>query len=213
MHPKDYTPEIICHCLCLAGFEADPVLSVVERSMRLLLQPTFHPEICLTIADAPERSIVSVAAAREMVRGQFAPAPVLTDRDKGEIAAGCFSELCDAFAEAADVRGSDIVIDGMPVDALLFRRDVPILRVRWNASNPSPFSAFVARSISVAWNGIRNPACRNALAKAARYAGLDLPIIPVPQQKPIVRTMVLGLEEDRQPLLQAFRKQNDRDCQ
>jgi hypothetical protein len=101
------------------------------------------------------------------------------------------------------------MIDGMPVDAVEFEAGSPVRRVKHNVSASSPFGRFVARALDLAWNSIGNAHCKNAIASAAKYADLDLPRTEEPERKPVVRTMVLGLPEDRNQLLEALRKHGD----
>jgi hypothetical protein len=203
MHIKAYTPETICQCLGLVGFEVDPGLSKAGEAMRLLLMPSFHPEVCITIADGR----VSVVAARSMIWRQSDPAPMFAYKDEGEITAESFSRLIAAFAEVADVtKASGLAIDGMPVDFLLLQRGSPLQRVQHNVGRQSRFATFAAQVVSAAWNSLQNVYCRNALAKAAKYGGLELPLIPEPPRKPTIGTLVLGPEEDRAQLLEALRK-------
>lgn len=202
-----YTPKTICQCIGLAGFETDPDIALTGEAIRLLLQPSFHPEICITVKNGPQDALVSVVAAQAMVWHQLAPAPILADQDQGQVSMECFTRLSTAVAAAgSSLDGTGVAIDGMPVDALLMRNGELILKIHHNASTSSAFKTFVAHAISAAWSSLQSAPCRNSLAHAAKYAGLDLPLDPEPARKPTVETMVLGSEEDRQELLNALKQ-------
>lgn len=203
MQTDAYTPTNICQCLGLVGFDVDPQLSKANEAIRLLLKPSFHPEVCVTIVDGR----VSVVAARWMIWRQFEPAPMLTDRAEGELSEETFARLVAKFNEASTtVQGTGLAIDGMPVDALLFRSGSQVLRVQQNVGLRAPFAAISAQVISEAWNSLESAYCRNALAEAGKYAGLTLPLTPEPPRKPTIETLILGPEGDRIQLMQALKK-------
>lgn len=221
---SNYTPEAICQCLGLAGFEADPLLNKAKRAMRLLLMPSFHPETCITIADGK----VSVVTAQSAIWQQFNPAaPVfrsadrgesqvhinvpslytLTNTDEGQITTDCFSQLITAFKEGTNVtQKSGIAIDGMSVDSLLFLDGSIYSRVQHNVAVQSKFTVFVAQAIYAAWSSLQNVKCKNMLSEAAKYVDLELLQTPEPPYKPTVKTLVLGPEEDRAQLIEALKK-------
>lgn len=134
MRPDHYTPETICRCIELPGFETDPDITSSGEAIRLLLQPSFHPEVCITFKNGPRESAVSVVAARTMVWHLLNPAPVLAEQDQGEISMECFTHLATALAAASGNQGAtSIVLDGMPVNALLMRNGELLFKVRHNA--------------------------------------------------------------------------------
>lgn len=211
MLPDHYTPATVCQCIGLPGFETDPDLTSSGEAIRILLQPSFHPEVCITFKSGPKESAVSVVAARAMVWHLLNPAPVLADQDQGEVSMECFTHLATALAAAgSNPEGTGIVLDGMPANALLMRNGELLFKAHHNAGTPSAFSTFVAQAISAAWGSLQSSPCRNALVHAAAYTGLDLPLDPEPPQKPTVETMVLGSEEDRRELLNALKQHHRR---
>jgi hypothetical protein len=206
MHTDAYTAEAICRSMGIPSFEQDSLCTSATDAVRLLLTPSFHPEVCITLADGH----VSVVSARFMIWHQFEPSPMLTDRDQGSISKASFANLLASmvpFKHPGAVPG--IVIDGMPTHLLRFSRGSVALKIGGNASGRGDFSAFVSRAIATAWECISNAYCRNALAEAAEYVGAKLPRISEPARKPTIETMVLGPEEDRAQLLEAIRKHHD----
>ena len=190
----------------MSSFEEDPTCKRAVKAVRLLLKPSFHPEVCLTFADGN----VSVVCARTMIWRQFKPLPVLTDRAEGTIALSRFADLLSLvgpIARPGAVPG--IMIDGMPLDLLHFQDGSVALKAGGNASRKGDFSTFVAQAIATAWECISNPYCRNSLADAAEYVGKSFPREVAPPRKPTIETMVLGPQDDREQLLEALRKHRD----
>ena len=203
MQTDAYTTEAICASMGLPSFEKDPACTRATQALRLLLKPSFHPEICLTFADGN----VSVISARAMIWHQFEPAPVLTDRAEGIVPAEVFERLFAPMASVAKsgaVRG--IMIDGMPTELSLFRDGAVTLRTGGNVGKQGEYSTLVRLAISTAWDCISNPFCRNSLSDAAEYVGQKLPREFEPARRPTIGTMVLGPEQDRAELLEALRR-------
>jgi len=206
MKSDDYTAEAICQCMGLTSFERDPACTGAREAIRLLLKPSFHPEICITFADG----MVSVVRARAMIWRQFEPSPMLADRAEGTVLETAFASLLASMAPVPTSPDAvpGVMIDGMPAELLHFRAGVLALKVGGNGGRKGNFSAFLAVAIAMAWESISNPFCRNALAEAAEYVDKRLPREPEPTRKPIVETVVLGTEEDRTQLIEALRKQH-----
>lgn len=203
MRTEAYTPDAICQCMGIPSFAEDPACVNANEALRLLLKPSFHPEVCLTFADGQ----VSAVCARWMIWRQFEPAPMLTDRDVGQVSSDVFARLLAGFSPVATPGAvPGIVIDGMPADILHIQRGAVQARHGGNAGQRGDFSAFVSMAITEAWRAVENIHCRNALAEAAEYVGTKLARIPEPPRKPTIETVVLGPEEDRAQLLEALRK-------
>jgi len=211
MHIDQYTPEVVCQCLGLAGFEVTHTPGGPIDWIRLLLQPSFDPEVCLTISKAATAANVSVVAARRMIWHQLSPAPMLTDRDQGRIILEGYQQLAEALRSAAASSPTYIAIcDGMQVDGIVMSSGEVTNRFRRNVSDRSLLGEAVSQAIAAAWGAVQSPYCRNALAAAGRYSGLELAPMPEPPRKPIIKTVVLGPEEDRHQLLKALDKQKER---
>lgn len=206
MRTELYTAELICKCMGLPSFEQDPACTSADEAVRLLLKPSFHPEICLTFADG----LVSVVSARSMIWHQFEPSPILTDRAEGNLSPASFTKLLDSMVPVARPGAvPGIMIDGMPSELLRFRQGALELKVGGNAGVKGDFSAFVALALTTAWGCISSPHCRNSLAEAAHYVGMKLAREQEPTRKPTIETMILGPQEDRAQLLEALRKHRD----
>lgn len=206
MRTGEYTAQAICKCMGLPSFEDDPQCTSASEAVRLLLKPSFHPEVCLTFTSGK----VSVVCARYMIWRQFEPSPMLTDRAEGAISAELFAALVSSMVPVSHGGGvPGITIDGMPSELLHFQQGRIAQKVGGNAARKGDFSAFVALAIVTAWERISSPYCRNALAEAAEYVNKNLPREQEPPRKPTIETMVLGPKEDREQLLEAIRKHRD----
>ncbi len=202
MKTEAYTAEAICVSLGIPSFIGDPACLRAKCALRLLLKPSFHPEICLTFADEK----VLVVCARGMVWRQLEPAPMLTDRAEGVVSAEARRSLIERAAAVANLeRFPSMFVDGMPSEFLLFHDGSLTLRGEGNAGRVGDFSRMVELAIVSAWNCISNVHSRNALADASEYVGKKLARESAPARKPVMETMILGVEEDRAQLIEALR--------
>jgi len=122
----------------MPAFEQDPACTSVPEAVRLLLKPSFHPELCLTFVEGK----VSVVCARSMIWRQFEPAPMITDRADGALSAGVFNDLTSSIVPISHpgaVQG--IMIDGMPAEALHFQGGSVNLKIGGNAGRKGIFRA------------------------------------------------------------------------
>ncbi|MGH8037677.1 MAG: hypothetical protein ACREPD_08060 [Stenotrophomonas sp.] len=201
MRTDAYTAEAICSSLGLPSFANDPVCTQAKRAVRILLTPSFHPEICLTFADGK----LDVVSAREMIWHQVEPAPMLADRAKQTIPPELLTDLFEHLeAEETSSKNGWGMIDGMSAELLAFRDGVLVLSTGRRDCLRGDSSAWVKLAISLAWQSLSDPYCRNALAAAARYIDEHLPLDIEPARKPAVTTLVLGPAEDRAELLAAI---------
>lgn len=207
MHIDAYTAEAICKCIGLPSFEHDPLCINATEAIRLLLMPSFHPEVCITLADGK----VSAVAARSMIWRQPEPFPVLSDRSNGDLEPDAFANLLECLASIAQSLEASrgVLIDGMPFELLRFTRGAITLRARGNAGGRGAESEFVAQAIRATWECSSDHHLRNALAEAGHYAGISLPLQSDLPRKPLVGTIVLGSADDRAELLEALRKHHD----
>lgn len=199
-----YTAEAICQSMGLPSFDQDPACLRATAAMRLLLKPSFHPEICLTFTDGK----ISVVSARFMIWHQFEPSPMLTDRAEGWMPDDTFIALLASTKPVAANPDAvpGLIIDGMPSELLCFSEGAVTLRAGGNAGRRGDYSHVIGVAITAAWERIANPHCRNALVDVAGYVDIKLPRDPEPDRKPTVETMVLGAEDDRMQVIEALRK-------
>ena len=197
MDPKHYTADAICQAMGFPGF-VDPALP--SPSIRLLLKPSFDPEVCVTLSAGGDRPRLSVVAFTTMFWHHPGPVPYApAAREEVVIPRDVTTDLWGRFAAAHDaaheMAGRMVCIDGMPVECVAVENG----EARRFAESPyrPAVAEFVSRSIWWAWTACRVPRVRNALAACARYVGKDYPREVVPEAPAPVRIMVLGTVENR----------------
>jgi len=209
MNLADYTPETICRAIGLPSFDSDAALADARLALRLLLRPSFDPEVCITILAGDETCTASVVAAKSMVWLLDRPGVVKSDREVFTLPEESVRVLVAGFEQclAAPPR-SGIQIDGMSFDTLL-RRSGTAERISGHVAFAA-HASFVAGVIEMVWKGLLNIECKNALARAASYTGLEIAPIQVPVPPPATGILVLGSPEDRRQLLSALGKPRDK---
>lgn len=196
MSPRDYTPDEICRCLGLDGFRADYwTRDLPADELKVLLCPSFHPEVCLIFTEGDGEKPVAVVSSAEQERAPPATnvqvlcaqthiwtldkaAPVEVAADKGIVGHLSLAQLEARFREALtqpDRRGS-VKIDGMGVH-IVWRHYFATLLVE--KANPDPddqLGAFLRNAIQSAFDAVGSAVCRDGLARAAGNVGLRLPL-------------------------------------
>ena len=194
MDLKQYTPDAICRSMGMPGF-VEPGWS--PPTLRILLMPSFDPEVCLTLTGGVDARL-SVVALAEMLWRQPVPRSLPTWSEQVTVPMSVVSELTTDFDAALiaerDAKGHMVCADGMPVACLLKSEDLEEF-----ACNPyrPPVTRFVSSFIRAAWQSCRDAGVRNSLAVCGRYVGLALPVdtqLPAPD---LARIMVLGTPEER----------------
>jgi hypothetical protein len=203
MNTDAYTAELICKSMGMPSFEYDPACTHAAEAIRVLLKPSFHPEVCVTFADGR----VSVVSARFMIWRQVEPAPMLADRAEGAVSEAAFAGLISAMVPITRPNAlPGIMIDGMPTEVLHFQSGAVALKAGGNGGRKGDFSAFLAMAVATAWDCISSPYCRNALAEAGEYVGKSLPRDAEPARKRTIETLVLGSDEDRAQVIEALKR-------
>src|SRR5436305_14108874 len=115
MDLKQYPPDVICRSMGLPAF-VEPGWS--SPTLRLLLKPSFDPEVCLTLTGGADARLSEVALA-EMLWRQPAPCALPTWSEQVTAPASMISELVADFGAALaaerDPKGRMVCVDGMPV--------------------------------------------------------------------------------------------------
>lgn len=208
----NYTSENICHAIGLDGFANDWQLAGAEQAIRALLTPSFHREVCISFLCKGAQASVSVVAADSQIWAQDWPVPLATphERQDGILSKEVFLALKELLLAAAKPKTAPgfVVIDGMQAHSVLRCEREGKVNLSQNVSYDSTYGAFVAKAISVARDAIESPNLRNALRDAGTYVGLVLPKEHVPAKKPMVRTIVLGTDEEASQLLESLKKQH-----
>jgi len=165
----EQTPDEICRALGLSGFCTNWTRSSPRQEMRLLLEPTFHPELCIVFAEGDRGVTAKVACAREKIPFDV-PAPTPVDEDEGIIGTTALADLEIRFRNALQTN-----------DRLTQGRDGIRVNIFWRTFNarlivegaaPEPADAlgrFVAQVIELASHSIRSAACKACLREASAY--------------------------------------------
>lgn len=196
MDPAQYTPDVICRAMGLPAFvERD--LSPV--AIRLLLMPSFDPEVCVTFTCLAGDARLSVVALAEMLWRQSAPRALPAWREQVAVPAPLLAQavvnFVGALTEDRLPKGRMVCLDGMPIAASLLS-SAGLEQFACSPYRPA-VSAFVSSLIRVAWESCIGAGVRNALAACSRYVGLDFPREPVPLAPELFRVAVLGTPEGR----------------
>lgn len=204
MNTQDYTPNAICQSLGLGAFDEPWVRGKPQRQLRLLLCPSFGPELCMTFTEVENALTVAVASARTQIWTMPSLGLVTVDHSKSALPETSFQEIESAFRRSLAVAPQSVVmIDGMPIHAVCRNYGTGIT-ISDNPGRAAPFGQFSAQMIQLAYSVTANVGCRNGLAGAGRYVGLDLPIEPEAELGPVTRVMVLGDREEQGEVLAAL---------
>jgi len=205
MQLANYTSENICLALGMEGFANDWHLANADESIRVLLMPSFHPEVCVSFLKKGDSVSVTVQSAGQQIWHQEWPTPKLTaiDSAAGSISLDGYFTLVESFEAAANPPDGPrfFVLDGMPTHSIHRRAGERVLDISKNASAEPTYRKFIWHVVSVAWEGILDPRVRNALREAGLYANVALPAQEVSPPKPEVRMVVLGQESETAGIL------------
>ena len=196
----------------LPGFIEESWAQADFPTLRVILTPSFHPEVCITLSRRLEGTSLSVIALieRVWVRGFGVYLP--REEENVHLASSVFDEASDLFnaAHAAfDPKRLFICVDGMGSESCLVS-GANTRRMRAHVWAQASIGQLVARLIEVSWNGCRRPVVRNALAHAALYLDGDYPLQEVPPKPETTHLAILGSEEERDEFLQMVRKAKKR---
>ena len=199
MTHEQYTPNAICQSLGMGGFD-EPGLS--SPTLRVLLKPSFSPEVCITLSGADP--ILSVVAATEMICRQLHPCAMATYRERTSIPATIATQMVADFRAVLTANRNEegrmaCIADGMPC-VLMLATEAGTDRVECHAFL-SVEEAFISSLIRVAWESCHNAGVRNTLADCGRYVGLKLAreiVTPMPK---LFRIAVVGTMDAKADLL------------
>jgi len=206
-----YTADAICRSMGLDAFEP-----AGSPCVRVLLKPSFHPEVCVTVAGATEagRARLSVVALSEMLWRQPFPRRLPELREEVGVPAELFTEAVAGFTAAFADRERDgrrVCLDGMGVECCRLAAGVAE-RFAEHVSRPA-VSEFVRQLVWWSWVACRVPGVRNALAGCARYLGAEYPRQSDPERPPAGGLLVLGTPEARAGYFEALRNHGGPDAE
>lgn len=213
MLSANYTSENICRALGLGGFANDWQLAQSDECIRVLLKPSFHREVCISVLLKEEKVSVVVIAALSQIWLQDWPIPQLTkvEQEAGILSEVQFARFTSLLHSAAEPKQQArfVVLDGMQAHTVLRADREGRLNIDKNVGGDASYKFFIAEVITQVHTAIGCPSIRNALADAGSYAGLRIPYEVIPPAKDTVRTLVLGEPEQTSLLLEALRKKHE----
>jgi hypothetical protein len=233
MRIKDYTADSICRLMGFPSLVEESWKQRDQPTVRAVLTPSFHPELCLTLMRESDGSAcLNVAAFRHQLWLQFG-AEILSyrlklealigkplpdqvegfrqcDREDVSISLASAVELEQMFRCALENMGpgrGHLCVDGMGTESCLASCDEQLML---NSSAHDPhIQPFIVRLIDLAWQNSRTPRVRNSLAYAGSYVGLKCPEFKIPTEEPPMRIAVLGAPEARQEYFEQLRRAKD----
>lgn len=191
----------------LTGFIETSWSESEQPFLRVVLTPSFHPEVCITVAPGANVASLSVIALAEHLWAQKADVYLPHNDERFEITKDAFEDLVVLFKAAYaafDPNPGFGCLDGMGSESCLVSRS-DSKRLRAHVSEQQETGKFVVRLVDIAWNGCQNPRVRNALAGTARYLGTKYPLDPLPETTPVTRLAILGSPEERHDFLEMLK--------
>ena len=165
----------LCQALGLPGFATDWVPDKPNQELRVLLLPTFHPEVCLEFAENETGTIVNVTCAQARTSPFEPVAPISVDRDTGRVVGTTLSGIETALRNAlVEPDGLTQGRDGMDINIFWRTLRVSLIVQHANSAQNPALGAFVAQLIAWAHNAIKCNVCKACLAEAGVYVELDL---------------------------------------
>ena len=123
MHSNEYTADAICRAMNLPGF-IDPSWAKAQGStLRVVLKPSFHPELCLSACDTPDGTFISVVALTEQFWAKGPGVCLLSNREEILLPLEVLGTLVELFEKAVDLNPSGVYIDGMGLESCLVSRE------------------------------------------------------------------------------------------
>jgi len=210
METDAYTPDAICRSLGVGDFREKWKRGQPHKRLRILLCPSFDPEMFIELVGNNNSLMVSITVARTQIWTLQSPGLVTTDQTSLKFDGWSFDELETAFrASLSGPPKSFVVIDGMSVHILLSRYSTTI-EINDNPHG-TPTADFLAEIVGRIYSATENVKCRNGLARAGNYVGLKLPVEAEPKPEKTTNMMVLGTPQDQGEILNALAKMSGRE--
>lgn len=169
----DYTPDAICDKLDVGPFRPIGRCEQYRGELKVLLCPSFKPEVCLVFREHGAQTQVRVACAKPQIWGSaFRRVKALAD--SGRFREPTLVELERRFrSSVAQPEERDIaVLDGMNVHIAWHLSHGCLLLEGAHPSLSEPLKKFVGSVIVYAFDAIADHYCRDCLVDAAKYVGI-----------------------------------------
>lgn len=212
MRVEQYTPDAICQALGLGRFALEPSVNPV---FRLLLTPSFNPELCVTFAADGDKTVVDVRT----FAGQFwhaespsSSSPMFAERIATDNVP--IEQLADRFLQIAPQIGQEasalvVICDGMGVAATA-RSGAREATLDCNVGESATLGAYIADLLPKLYALCPAGHCCNAIADAGSYIDLQLQRTDVAPVDTAARIMVLGNEQGRAEVVKRLSRERNR---
>jgi hypothetical protein len=208
---EEYTADAICRAMNLPGFIEPAWREREHPTLRIVLKPSFHPEVCLTISRDDRSALISVIALAESFWTQGSSVEIKSSREEFPISTETFGGWLKLFGGTfVPVAGSEKVAyaDGMSLECGLVSRHVD-QQFKSHVSQ-LPDQSFLGGILDMAWISCKDPAVRDGLSDAASYLGLNFPRQGVPPVPPSSRIAVLGDPEARKEYFEILQRAKEK---
>src|SRR5262245_59902795 len=104
----------------LDGFLEPGWVEATSAVLRLLLKPSFHPEVCITLKQSPYTTQLSAVVLAEMLWHQRFFRRMQEYREEVTLEPGTFDAAVDGFSKALPndgSRGNVVSLDGMRIES------------------------------------------------------------------------------------------------
>lgn len=196
MRYQDYTNEAICFAMGIR-----PVVPKAEEALRLILKPSFHPEVCITL----ERGSVTAVALESMLWRAAAVCRMPGFAETAPLAQGVLERMAASHEEILGRRPKDIgnrvYLDGMPLSVIQVSAGKVLEIDGYGCENG--LSGLIRQVLELAYSAMSRPELKNALADCGRYVDLKLPRMEVVKRS-VQRILVLGEERVSKDLIEAL---------
>ena len=212
MDLQDYTPNAICRALGLDGFSTGWKRGPPMQELTVLLCPSFSSELHLAFWDVDGQTKVRATCAESQIWGLTQMASVSIATEVSVVGDQSLEGLEQEFRkslEEPDQRGV-VTIDGMSVHIAWRNFDSRVMVEHANPGAGDALGGFVSTLVSATFNALSDDRCRDSLARAGGYVGLELPLSAPVEPKPKTHIGVLGTPEGRAEVLAAIRASRER---
>ena len=207
---EDYNADNICRSVGLNQFIDDTWTGAETGVIRVVYQPSFHPEVVITVRESKTTILVSVVAANVRFWSLEWPQPVKSFADAGNLAEPAFQKFAQLFKLALQKSKESLkyaCTDGMGIEACSLK-DSRVDKFRAHIGVNTEAGKLAAELAKSAWEISTKPEVKDALSDVAAYTGLKLPKLEVCDlpAKPRLGMVVLGAPHDKEALLKAIEK-------
>ena len=205
-----YTPDAICEALGLPSFQESGEGRRLPW-LRLLLLPSFHPELCITFVPGDAETVAEVRSFNGQLWSAVTTPPSQCERVS--IEADGILQFTETFEHAvleASKENKRVCLDGMRVHAMLETSE-GIREIEGNVGVRPALGELVRTVAQQIHPRLPRGFCRNALAQAAGYADLQLSLDLTPNPPSATRIMVLGDPEGTEEVMRGLFERRKRD--